>query len=221
MSSETSQEEHSVSVSFNGIGFSYNQWEIMGLSVVMQRADLKRTIMTILEDPDKSIRGSVNITNSTFGQMTVTGRFDIMISDCYLESNLFNTTSPKKGFHFQITNSVLNLQRSDVLLYDCDGFLRAKRSVVFFENVRFSKCVAGYVTWVSDESEVLMNSVIFKNLDCVSLQRIYININSSGIIKDCSFINFYGTVAGGQNADVLISKTYFGDIRPGSFLLSS
>ena len=169
MSSETSQEEYSVSVSFIGIAFSYNQWEITGLNVVMQRADLRRTVKTIVEDRDKSIRGSVNITNSTFGQMIVMGKFDIMISNCHLESNFFNTTSPKMGFHFQITNSVLNLQRSDVLLHDCDGFLRAKRSVVSFENVRFPKCVAGYVTWVSDGSEVHMNSLIFKNLDCINL----------------------------------------------------
>ena len=66
-----------------------------------------------------------------------------------------------------------------------------------------------------------MNSVIFKNLDCISLQRIYININSSGIINDCSFINFYGTVAVAQNTDVLISKTYFGDFRPSLILLPS
>ena len=190
----------------------------MGLSVVMQRADLRRTVITILEDPDKSIRGSVNIINSTFSQMTVMGKFDIRISDCQLQSNLFNTTSPKMGFHLQITYSVLNIQRSDVLLYYCDGFLRGKWSVVSFENVRFSKGVAGYVTWVSDGSEVHMKNVLFKNLDCISLQRIYININSSGIINDCSFINFYGTVAVAQNADVLISKTYFGDFRPGSFL---
>ena len=91
----------------------------MGLNVVLQRADLRGTVITILEDPDKSIRGTVNIINSTFGQMTVTGKFDILISDCHLKSNLFNTTSPKIGFHLQITNSVLNILRSDVLLYYC------------------------------------------------------------------------------------------------------
>ena len=63
-----------------------------------------------------------------------------------------------------------------------------------------------------------MNDVLFKNLDCISLQRIYININSAGIINDCSFVNFYGTVAVAHNSDVLLSKTYFGDFRPGSFL---
>ena len=190
----------------------------MGLNVVMQAADLKRTVITILENHNQTMPESVDITNSTYGQMIVTGKFEILISDCHLKSNLFNSTKPRLGFHLKIADSSLNIKNSDILLYNYFGFLQATRSKVSYDNVRFSKCSALYVILVSDGSQLHMDNVLFENLDCIKSQDIYVSVNSSAIINNCTFMNFYGTVACERYAEVTLSESYIEGMRPGTGL---
>ena len=205
------QNTRTISVQFHNITLHGPQWAFYGLDVLMNKAKLTCGSVEVQRDHMKSHIPSVNISRSTFGQLSVSEGCNVQISESKFFTTFCNEKPASKCF-LCANNSNLNFAMSEVHMtknYPLD-FIVAQNSKVSVEQSLFSceDCIGKFIKIINVERGTLMvKNVIFRDIFMV----ISINLqdNVSATMQDSTFINAYGQIYAFNQVDLLMLACRF------------
>ena len=182
-----------VSVHFSNITLDGSQWKVYGLNVIMNEVDLMCGTMKVQGDKMKNHLPTVNITRSTFGQLSISDGCHVQISDFNFTTPLCKNTSISKC-RLCVENSYVKFSYSEVRIMEKDfvDFLVARNSHVSVEETLFL-CVAEHVRTIRVQGgRLLLKKVVFEEISTDKL--IILQLNVLATIQDTKFINVYGKI---------------------------
>ena len=182
-----------VSVHFSGITLDGSQWNVYGLNVIMNRADLMCSTVKVQGDKIKSLFPTVNITRSTFGQFSISDGCHVQISDFNFINTFCKNISISK-WRLCVDNSYVKFSYSEVRIIKKDliDFLVARNSDVPVEETFFS-CTAEQVRTISVEGgRLLLKQVVFQDIRSYTLISLQLNVLAT--IQDTTFDNAHGYI---------------------------
>ena len=133
------QNRRNVSVHFSSITLDGSQWKFHGLDVFMNQANLTCGTVKVQGDKIKSQFSTVNITGSTFGQLSISEGCHVQISDFHFITTFCKNISISKcrlcvdNTSVNITNSPITIEREDFV-----HFMVVRNSYISVEQTLFS-----------------------------------------------------------------------------------
>ena len=139
------QNRRNVSVHFSSITLDGSQWKFHGLNVFMNQANLTCSTVKVQGDKMKSQFPTVNITGSTFGQLSISEGCHVQISDFNFITTFCKNISISTC-RLCVDNTFVNITNSSVTIIEgrFRSFLVARNSHVSVEYTSFL-CMSRHV----------------------------------------------------------------------------
>ena len=171
------QNRRNVSVHFPSITLDGSQWKFHGLNVFMNQAHLTCGTVKVQGDKMKSQFPTVNITGSTFGQLSISEGCHVQISDFNIITTFCKNISISKC-RLCVDNSYVTFSYSKVRIIEEDfvNFLVARNSHVSVEYTSFL-CVSMRVRTITVKGgRLLLKKVVFQKIRTNILISLQFNV---------------------------------------------
>ena len=167
-----------------------SNWSIVGLNVVISNAYLGHSKVNVYVKPKEGTHKYVNVSNSTIGQLRISGGYLIKISNCFINGN---TRLSETLIH--ATNCILSIKDSVFYnfksYYNSPAILNAISSIVDIQDIFCSNNSGsqGLIQVLNGSKLYLVNSDFEDNGNIFSLSCISIRFNSSATVFNSTFVS--------------------------------
>ena len=186
----TTKNKNDVLLKFIDASLLESNWSIVGLNVVITNAYLGHSKVNVSVGPKQETQKYVNISNSTIGQLSISGGYQIIISNCFINGK---TRLSETLIH--VTNSILTIKDSIFYnfksYYNSPAILNAISSIVDIQDIScsYNSGSQGLIQISNGSKLYLANSEFENNGNIFSLSCVSIRFHSSATVFNTSFVS--------------------------------